>query len=431
MIVMNNLPDILRFLRSTEAANKFTELYGKREGVLLYQMERYCRIAKRFFEEFGTVEGVRFFSAPGRTEIGGNHTDHQAGRVLAAGVNLDTVAIAAPTDNGVITVYSEGYDGALVVDTAALDKVESEKETSMALIRGVAARFTQLGHKVGGFNAIVTSSVFKGSGLSSSAAFEVLMADILSGLYNDGKLTGLEMAQISQYAENEYFGKPSGLMDQAASALGGLVTIDFRKADPKVENVDFDFASKGYALVVVGAGGNHADLTAEYAAIPTEMKQVAAEFGGKVLREVLPEQVEEGIAALRGKVSDRAILRALHFFDENQRVGEQVDALKKGDIDEFFRLIIASGESSWKLLQNVYVAGSTEEPLALALEMSRRMLEGKGAWRIHGGGFAGTILTFVPNDMLKTFTRKMEDVFGAHSCTVLDIRHAGAIEWKI
>ena len=428
---MTNLPDILKFLRSSEAANKFSELYGTREGMLVYQMERYCRIAKRFYEEFGSVEGVNFFSAPGRTEIGGNHTDHQSGRVLAAGVNLDTVAIAAPTDNGVITVYSEGYDGALVVNTAELDVVEDERETSMALIRGVAARFTQLGRKVGGFNAIVTSSVFKGSGLSSSAAFEVLIADILSGLYNGGELTGLELAQISQYAENVYFGKPSGLMDQAASALGGLVTIDFRREEPKVENVDFDFAAHGYALVVVGAGGNHADLTGEYAAIPIEMKQVAAAFGCKVLREVLPEQVEEGIGELKGKVSDRAIMRALHFFDENERVKDQVEALRKGDIDEFFRLIIASGESSWKLLQNVYVAGQTDEPLALALEMSRRMLSGKGAWRIHGGGFAGTILTFVPNDMLKTFTRKMEDVFGAHSCTVLDIRHAGAIQWKI
>ena len=346
-------------------------------------------------------------------------------------MNLDTVAIAAPTDNGVITVYSEGYDGALVVNTAELDVVDDERETSMALIRGVSARFTQLGRKVGGFNAIVTSSVFKGSGLSSSAAFEVLIADILSGLYNGGELTGLELAQISQYAENVYFGKPSGLMDQAASALGGLVTIDFRREEPKVENVDFDFAAHGYALVVVGAGGNHADLTGEYAAIPIEMKQVAAAFGCKVLREVLPEQVEEGIGELKGKVSDRAIMRALHFFDENERVKDQVEALRKGDIDEFFRLIIASGESSWKLLQNVYVAGQTDEPLALALEMSRRMLSGKGAWRIHGGGFAGTILTFVPNDMLKTFTRKMEDVFGAHSCTVLDVRHAGAIQWKI
>ena len=428
---MTNLPDILKFLRSSEAANKFSELYGTREGMLVYQMERYCRIAKRFYEEFGSVEGVNFFSAPGRTEIGGNHTDHQSGRVLAAGVNLDTVAIAAPTDNGVITVYSEGYDGALVVNTAELDVVDDERETSMALIRGVAARFTQLGRKVGGFNAIVTSSVFKGSGLSSSAAFEVLIADILSGLYNGGELTGLELAQISQYAENVYFGKPSGLMDQAASALGGLVTIDFRREEPKVENVDFDFAAHGSALVVVGAGGNHADLTGEYAAIPIEMKQVAAAFGCKVLREVLPEQVEEGIGELKGKVSDRAIMRALHFFDENERVKDQVEALRKGDIDEFFRLIIASGESSWKLLQNVYVAGQTDEPLALALEMSRRMLSGKGAWRIHGGGFAGTILTFVPNDMLKTFTRKMEDVFGAHSCTVLDIRHAGAIQWKI
>ena len=428
---MTNLPDILKFLRSSEAANKFSELYGTREGMLVYQMERYCRIAKRFYEEFGSVEGVNFFSAPGRTEIGGNHTDHQSGRVLAAGVNLDTVAIAAPTDNGVITVYSEGYDGALVVNTAELDVVDDERETSMALIRGVAARFTQLGRKVGGFNAIVTSSVFKGSGLSSSAAFEVLIADILSGLYNGGELTGLELAQISQYAENVYFGKPSGLMDQAASALGGLVTIDFRREEPKVENVDFDFAAHGYALVVVGAGGNHADLTGEYAAIPIEMKQVAAAFGCKVLREVLPEQVEEGIGELKGKVSDRAIMRALHFFDENERVKDQVEALRKGDIDEFLRLIIASGESSWKLLQNVYVAGQTDEPLALALEMSRRMLSGKGAWRIHGGGFAGTILTFVPNDMLKTFTRKMEDVFGAHSCTVLDIRHAGAIQWKI
>lgn len=423
---MGNYMDALNYLYTHEAANWFTGLYGKREGVLVSQTDRYRRLGKRHMELFGE-QNLYFCSAPGRTEIAGNHTDHNGGRVLAAAVNLDTVAAVSPNETNVVTLYSEGYATPFVVDLNDLSVHEEEKETTNALIRGVAARMKELGYKIGGFDACVTSTVFKGSGLSSSAAFEVLLVAILDGLYNGMSVDAKLRAKISQYAENVYFGKPSGLMDQMASSVGGLVTIDFRRPDAEVEALQYDFAAQGYALCVVHTEGDHGNLTNEYASIPQEMKQVAAFFGGKVLRDVLPEQVEEGVAQLKGKVSDRAIMRALHFYDENRRVASLVEALKKDDLFGFFEQIIASGESSWKLLQNIYVAGGQDQGLALALEMSRRMLAGKGAWRIHGGGFAGTILAFVPQNMLSAYQRRMDAIFGDHACTVLDIRPCGAV----
>ena len=390
------------------------------------QTARYSDLADAFRAQFGR-EPELFVSAPGRTEVVGNHTDHNRGRVLAASVNLDTVAAVAPRTDGVVTLYSAGYDKPFVVDVSDLDVREAEKETTFALIRGVAARLKALGYRIGGFDASVTSTVFKGSGLSSSAAFEVMLVAAFDALYNGWTIDAKLNARISQYAENVYFGKPSGLLDQSASAVGGLVTIDFGPDEAVVEALNYDFGAKGFAVCVVSAGGEHGNLTADYAAIPAEMKAVAAAMGVDVLAKVSAKQLEDAIPALKGKVTDRAILRALHFVDETQRVSEAVDALRRDDLTAFFRTVIASGESSWKLLQNLHVAASDNQEMPLALEMSRRMLEGRGAWRIHGGGFAGTILAFVPFDMVDEYAARMDAVFGEHATTVLAIRPEGVV----
>ena len=390
------------------------------------QTKRYAALADAFRAHFDR-EPEMFVSAPGRTEVVGNHTDHNRGRVLAASVNLDTVAAIAPRRDGVVTLYSEGYDKPFTVDLSDLEVREEEKETTLALIRGVAARLRELGYHIGGFDASVTSTVFKGSGLSSSAAFEVMLVAAFDALYNGWTIDAKLNARISQYAENVYFGKPSGLLDQSASAVGGLVTIDFGPENPVVEALGYDFGAKGYAVCVVTAGGEHGNLTADYAAIPTEMKQVAAAMGVDVLAKVTGEQLMAATPALKGKVSDRAILRAFHFVDETERVVDAVKALREDDLPSFFEAVVASGESSWKLLQNLYVATSDNQEMPLALEMSRRMLKGRGAWRIHGGGFAGTILAFVPFDLLKTYSETMNAVFGERATTVLSIRPEGAV----
>lgn len=418
------------YAKSQEGAERLASLYGRDENTLAAQRVRYAKLIERHEARFGRADGdICFFSAPGRTEIGGNHTDHNLGRVLAAAVNLDTVAAVTKSADGVIVVDSEGYRP-ITVDTADLSVREDELGTTAALIRGVAARMTELGYKVGGFHAAVTSNVLRGSGLSSSAAFEVLMAAILDGLYNGWVLDAKERAQIAQRAENLHFGKPCGLMDQMASSVGGLVTIDFKDPTPVVEALPYDFKAKGYSLVVVNTGGDHGDLTDDYAAIPAEMKAVAAQFGRKVLREIDPAEMEAAIPKLRGKVSDRAILRALHFYDDNARVPMQVAALRQDDLGAFLSLVIESGESSWKLLQNVY-ARPLEEQMALALELSRRVLKGSGAWRVHGGGFAGTIQAFVPDSLLDAYVKKLEASFGAGACTVLSIRPEGAVMMEV
>ncbi len=413
------------FLESAKGIEQLTRLYGERDGAIEKQTARYVRLADWHKNTFGEKE-IRFVTAPGRTEIAGNHTDHNHGRVLAAAVNLDTVAAVSANDTGIVTLYSDGYDKPFVVDLANLTPVAGEQETTYSLIRGVAARMKELGYKIGGFDAVVTSTVFKGSGLSSSAAFEVLICAIIDVLYNGFVVNAKLRAQIAQYAENVFFGKPCGLMDQMASSVGGLVAIDFGSEDPQVTAMKFDFEQAGLIPVVVSVGGDHGNLTNEYAALPAEMKSVAAALGGKVLRDIDPAEMEAKIAFLKGKVCDRAILRALHFYDENARVDTLVEGLKKGDVDTFLAMLIASGESSWKLLQNLYVAGSDNEEMPLALEMSRRMLEGKGAWRIHGGGFAGTILAFVPADMIEAYTARMNSVFGEGAVTPLMIRADGA-----
>ena len=401
--------------------DRLNALYG---GV--DQLERYERLADDFRARFGR-EPEMFVSAPGRIEVVGNHTDHQNGKVLAAAVNLDTVAAVAPREDGRVVLYSEGFSEPFDVDVNDDAVREDERETTLSLIRGVAARLKQLGYKVGGFEASVTSTVFKGSGLSSSAAFEVMLVGAFDALYNGWVVDAKENARISQYAENVYFGKPSGLLDQSASAVGGLVTMDFAVSPAAVEALSYDFGAKGYAVCVVSAGGEHGNLTADYAAIPAEMKAVAKAMGHELLQDVTPEALFEALPKLKNAVSDRAILRAFHYVDETRRVEDAVAALRADDLKAFFATVIASGESSWKLLQNLHVATSDNQEMPLALEMSRRLLSGKGAWRIHGGGFAGTILAFVPFDMLAQYRAAMDGVFGEKATTVLAIRPEGVV----
>ena len=407
-------------------ASRVATLYGAGEGVLAQQQARYGKLVERFEARFGQPEGeLFFFSAPGRTEIGGNHTDHNNGRVLAAAVNLDTVAFVEKTDDGVIVVDSEGFPP-ITVPVDALEVREADFGTTLALIRGTAGVMRQMGYAVGGFRATVSSSVLRGSGLSSSAAFEVLIAAILDGLYNGFVVDAKLRAVIAQKVENIYFGKPCGLMDQMASSVGGMVTIDFETEDAQVEAIACDFAAKGYALCVVNTGGDHGDLTDDYAAIRTEMEAVAAQFGKKVLREVPQEQVEANVGSLRRAVGDRAVLRALHFYDDNARVIEEVAAIRSGDLLAFFDAVTRSGDSSWKLLQNVY-ARPNQEQMAMGIELSRRFLAGAGAQRVHGGGFAGTIQAYVPLDRLDAYIAMIEGAFGKGSCTPLMIRPEGAV----
>ena len=371
------------------------------------------------------------FSAPGRTEISGNHTDHQRGCVLAAAVNLETVADVTLNDSDIICVRSEGYPET-VVELNDLSIREEEKNTTAALIRGVAAAFVQRGAQLKGFDAKVHSTVLPGSGLSSSAAFEVLIGTICNELFLEQKLTPVEIAQVGQYAENVYFGKPSGLMDQAASSVGGMVYIDFAHIDhPRVQQINFDFEKAGHALCIIDSGADHADLTDEYAAIPRELKEICAFFGKEVLREVREKDFMAALPELRGKVADRAILRAIHFYQENKRVEQQKKALQEDDFDTFLRLTTQSGYSSWMYLQNISPAGAVEhQEVAVALAMCDTLLNGRGAYRVHGGGFAGTVQAFVPVDMLEEFKTGIEQVLGDGSCHVLKIRDEGGVRLR-
>lgn len=379
-------------------------------------------------------EGVpqRYFSAPGRTEIGGNHTDHQRGRVLAGAVNLDTVAAVRPNGTNVIRMQSKGYPLS-VVDLSVMEPVEEEINSTPALIRGVAARFAQLGCQVGGFDAYCESTVLPGSGLSSSAAFEVLIGTIINHLFFDGKATQPEIAMIGQFAENVFFGKPCGLMDQTASAVGNLVTIDFfDKEHPVIEPVAFDFASCGHALCIVDTGADHADLTDEYAAVPGEMKAVAACMGKEVLTQIDEAEFYAKLPELRKACGDRAVMRCIHFYQENARVPQQVAALKEGNFEKFLSLIKKSGYSSWMYLQNVIPAGyKAHQDVAVALGLAEHYLQGRGAYRVHGGGFAGTIQAFVPYDLLDSFVAGMDGALGKGACHVLSIRPQGGVEMEI
>ena len=373
----------------------------------------------------------RYFSAPGRTEIAGNHTDHQRGRVLAAAVDLDTVAAVRCNGTDTIRILSEGYP-LCEVNLHALEPVAGEVNTTPALVRGVAARFAQLGCQVQGFDAFCMSTVLPGSGLSSSAAFEVLVGTVINHLFYGGKATQPEVAMIGQYAENVFFGKPCGLMDQTASAVGGLVTIDFADAaHPAIRSVDFDFATCGHALCIIDTRASHADLTDEYAAIPSEMKAVAGYFGKEVLTEVAEKDFYEHIAQLRQQFGDRAVMRGIHEFQENERVTRQVAALEKGCFDQFLELVKESGRSSWMYLQNVVPAGYiAHQDVAVALALCEHYLQGQGAYRVHGGGFAGTVQAFVPFALLENFCKGIDAALGEGACHVLSIRPQGGVEME-
>lgn len=418
-----NTPELRARLTEGGLDQALAMLYGAER--VTEQKARYAALLDRHEAQFGSQAEVWFCSAPGRSEIAGNHTDHNHGRVLAAAVHLDTLAAVSPNGQGVVRLYSQGYDQPFVVELSDLAVREAEKESTHALIRGVAARLQELGMPIGGFDAVVTSTVFKGSGLSSSAAFEVMLCQIFDTLYGGQKLDMQERARVSRYAENVYFGKPSGLLDQMASSVGGLVTMDFKEDPAQIEAISYDFEQKGYALVVVAAGGDHGNLTDQYAAIPQEMRQVAQALGGQVLRDIDPAVMEARIPQLKNKVSDRAILRALHFYDEDGRIPQMVEALKRDDLPAFLKGVTASGQSSWTLLQNLCVPGGDNQELVLAMELSRRMLGDRGAYRIHGGGFAGTILAFVPLDMLEAYAQRMDAVFGKGACAPLRVRPIG------
>ena len=381
-----------------------------------------------FAAQFGGAPD-RYFSAPGRTEIGGNHTDHQRGRVLAAAVNLDTVAAVRLNGTNTIRILSKGYPMSQV-DITELQPVESEINTTPALIRGVAARFVQLGCEVKGFDAYCESTVLPGSGLSSSAAFEVLIGTIINSLFFDNKATAPEVAQIGQYAENVFFGKPCGLMDQTASAVGNLVTIDFFElGNPVIKPVSFDFAACGHALCIIDTGADHADLTDEYAAVPGEMKAVAAYLGKEVLTQIDEADFYATIPEIRKACGDRAVMRAIHFYQENARVPQQVAALENGDFEVFLKLVKQSGYSSYMYLQNVIPAGYKQhQDVAVALGLCEHYLCGRGAYRVHGGGFAGTVQAFVPNDILDSFVACIDGALGAGACHVLSIRPQGGVK---
>lgn len=406
----------------------FNELYGTDKTVLKEQANRYANLMSDFEKTYG-IDNVRLFSSPGRTEIGGNHTDHNYGRVLAGAVNLDNIAVAAANGSNVIRIKSAGYPE-FKVDLSDLNIDESIFYTSKSLVKGICAKMKENGYQIGGFDACIEGRVPKGSGLSSSASFEVLIGAIINELFNNGKMSAVENAIIGQWAENNYFGKPCGLMDQTACAVGGLITIDFKDpANPIVKEVDFDFVSTGFSLVITDVGGGHDDPAsqAEYASLPTEMKSVAAELGAKVLREVTLAQIVEKIPEIRKKTGDRAILRAYHFHGDNQRVVDQVKALENNDFQAFLKMVVESGYSSYMYNQNIFdVVHKDEQVVSLALALSEMVLKGSGAWRVHGGGFGGTIQAFVPQEKLNEYVKTLEHVYGKGTCHILFIRAKGS-----
>ena len=368
------------------------------------------------------------FSAPGRTELGGNHTDHQHGCVLAAAIDLEITAQVVLNESPVIRVRSEGY-APFEVQISDLDCKQEEKGTAAALVRGVCAEFSRLGANLQGFDMDVRSQVLPGSGLSSSAAFEVLFGTVCNTLFFDSKLSPEQIAQMGQRVENTYFGKPCGLMDQMACAVGGLVFIDFKESTPLVESLHVDFSKAGYALCIIDTGADHADLTDEYAAITRELKQLCTLLGKDYLRQIPEEEFMAALPRIREQVADRAILRAIHIYRENRRVMAQKDALAAGNIGNYLDLVNESGRSSWMYLQNIYPAGATEhQPMALALALCDALLDGAGAFRVHGGGFAGTVQAYVPLDRLNAFVTGMEQVLGNGCCKILSIRNHGGVQ---
>lgn len=422
-----NTKTLIQGFKSGKYQDLLRDIYVD-EDVLDYQQKRYIKAVENFENLYGEKE-VEIYSAPGRSEVGGNHTDHQYGKVLATSINLDVIAVVARTEDEKILLESEGH-GAAVVDLSSLLPSKAEEGRSEALIRGVAAGLADEGYKIGGFEGYATSDVLSGSGMSSSAAYEVLIGNILSGLYNDMQLDPVLIAQVSQYAENRYFGKPCGLMDQMASSIGGLININFSNPQkPVVKQVEVEFEAYGYSLCIVDTKGSHADLTDDYAAVPAEMKKVAEYFHKPVLGKVGEGEFCKNIPKLREYAGDRAVLRAIHFFEENKRVEEQVEALEWGDFEGFKRLIKASGDSSFKYLQNVYSSHKLkEQSVSIALAISDVLLGEMGVSRVHGGGFAGTIQAFVSNRIVKDYKKTIESVFGEGSCHILKVRKYGGMK---
>jgi galactokinase len=412
-----------------EPGNIFEKIYGPE--AIGEQIERYRKLVEFHDTHFQQKE-IHLFSTPGRTEIGGNHTDHSGGLVLAAGVNLDAIAVASRSSDRVITLFSEGYSEPFIVDTRDLKQKPEEEGNTKALIRGICSRFEERGYRIGGFNACMTSSVSIGSGLSSSASIEVLIGTIINTLYNDGRVGLLDLSKIGQYAENVFFCKPCGLMDQIACAYGGIVFIDFEELDrPKVKKLDVDFSRSECQLVVVETGSDHADLTAEYASIPREMRAAAKALpAGLRCRDVTLETLVRHIGHLRPHVSDRALLRLYHFVTENARVKQEVSALEREDFKTFFRCVAESGNSSMRWLQNSFSMKVPEnQGITLALAVTEYFLRGisTGACRVHGGGFAGTIQAFLPQESVKEYSELMESAFGKGSVTPLDVRPLGTV----
>ena len=398
------------------------------DNAILYQKERYINSLEKYISIYDN-DDVEIFSAPGRTEVCGNHTDHQQGEVLAGAINKDAIAVVKKSDEQVVRVVSEGYD-MIVINLDELEYQDAERETTKSLIKGVLFKTKELGYVIGGFQAYITSDVLIGAGLSSSAAFETLIGTILSGLYNQMAIDPIVIAQIGQFAENKYFGKPCGLMDQMACSVGALVHIDFSNKDiPMVQRVAFDLHKQGYSLCITDTKGSHADLTADYAAIPEEMKKVANFFGKEILLGITLEEILSHFEQLRALAGDRAVLRSIHFIYENRRVQNAVKALEDENVEKFLDEIKASGDSSYKYLQNVYSNSDvTNQSVSLALALSEAFLAGHGVCRVHGGGFAGTIQAFVENEFVKEYRSKMNEVFGADSCNVLQIRKYGGIK---
>ena len=425
------MPNSTKNLKEAFKEGKYTQLLTDiyvDQDVIAYQEERYVKALESFEKIYGEKE-VEIYSAPGRSEVGGNHTDHQFGKVLATSINLDAIAIVAPKEEAEIDLKSEGYDR-ITVDLNHLNKADVKEGSSEALIAGVAFKLKEEGYNIGGFEAYVTSDVLNGAGMSSSAAFEVLIGNILSGLYNDMKISPVFLAQAGQFAENEFFGKPCGLMDQMASSVGGLINIDFENPEePKIKKVEVDFEEYGHSLCIVDTKGSHADLTDDYAAIPEEMKEVAGFFDKAVLREVDKDDFYLNLPKIREILGDRAVLRAMHLFEENKRVDEQVKALEDGDFETFKKLIKESGNSSFKYLQNVYSSHDlNNQSVSIGLAMSDISLGDRGVSRVHGGGFAGTIQAFVPNDIVGMYKKNMEHVFGEGACHVLKVRPYGGMK---
>ncbi len=419
---------LLEMITAREYDVRLAELYG--QGALDHQRERYIKALNEFISLYGDDRECEIYSVPGRSEILGNHTDHNRGCVLAAAIDLDIIAIVSARTDGKITLKSEGFD-ADTVDTALLTPDSYENYSSSALIAGVCHGFCERGYAIGGFDAYTTSNVYKGSGLSSSAAFEVMIGNILNHLYNGGKVDSPTLAKIAQYAENVFFGKPCGLMDQTACAVGGFSFIDFEDpAAAKIEKLDFDLSEAGYSLCITNTGGNHADLNEDYASVPAEMKAIAAEFDRPVLRGLTRDDILARAADLREKHGDRALLRAFHFLGENERVQGQAACLRNGDLAGFLQGVHESGRSSFMWLQNVYTTKNvSEQGLSLALAVTEHALKDAtrpAAWRLHGGGFAGTIQAFVPHEDVPAYKEAMETVFGENACAVLRVRREGA-----